>query len=212
MPRTLVVGDVHGCVQELVQLLEKADADRVILLGDLFTKGPEPVAVWRVIQEYGLTSVLGNHDQRLIDYIDGHRPSDERARRVVRLLKNEDAQSLDWLRQLPLCIELDDFWVVHAGIHPVDGVEGTTRKMALNMRSWPRDELGEPKWHVAYQGDKGVIFGHDARQGLFCRKKQGKPWLVGLDSGCVYGGLLSGFLVEELRVLQVKAKHCYRPV
>ena len=49
-PRTLVVGDVHGCLDELRALIEKAGAtvdDHIVLVGDLIAKGPDSVGVVR---------------------------------------------------------------------------------------------------------------------------------------------------------------------
>ena len=64
--RTLFVGDVHGCAEELKRLLKKARADRVILLGDLFTRGPDPRGVWKLIEKWEAEAVLGNHDQAVL--------------------------------------------------------------------------------------------------------------------------------------------------
>ena len=80
------------------------------------------------------------------------------------------------------------------------------------MRKWPSENKEERFWHEQYDGEMGVIFGHDAKTGLVNRTKNGHPWLVGLDTGCVYGGALSGFLVEERRCLHVKAQQVYRPI
>jgi len=44
MQRTIIVGDVHGCVDELRLLLRQcsyAKGDRVVLAGDLVAKGPD---------------------------------------------------------------------------------------------------------------------------------------------------------------------------
>ena len=73
---TLVIGDLHGCGDELGALLdvarrERADA-RVILVGDLFTKGPKPVLVVDLIAQHRaegrrMELVCGNHDIRLLE-------------------------------------------------------------------------------------------------------------------------------------------------
>jgi serine/threonine protein phosphatase 1 len=42
--RTIVVGDIHGCYDELMALIDKVklqDDDRVVSVGDLITKGPK---------------------------------------------------------------------------------------------------------------------------------------------------------------------------
>src|SRR5262245_14993601 len=68
---TLFVGDVHGCASELEELLDDVDADRVVLVGDLFLKGPDPEGVWSLVRDRRLASVLGNHDDRLLQHVDG---------------------------------------------------------------------------------------------------------------------------------------------
>jgi bis(5'-nucleosyl)-tetraphosphatase (symmetrical) len=110
------VGDVHGCAAELAQLLADAEASRVVLVGDLFTKGPDPVGVWRLIQDRGLSAVLGNHDVRLLEL--GAGDEDERTHRTRVLLDEEDPAWRDWLSARPLHMEVAGYTVVHAGVHP----------------------------------------------------------------------------------------------
>ena len=208
---TLIVGDVHGCSDELNRLLSLVNAHRVIFVGDLFTKGPDPVGVWHIISDIGADAVLGNHDVRLLRTASSEH-SDKHARAVCQSLDRTGAEWRTWLTSCPLHLDLGEYIVVHAGIHPFEGVAGTSQKMATTMRRWPMNDHDAPKWHEQYQADKGVVFGHDARQGLVWRTRRGQPWLVGLDTGCVYGGALSGFIVEEHRCIQVNAQCAYRPV
>ena len=67
---TIFIGDVHGCARELKKLLEKVDfqpqKDRLLLTGDAFSRGPEPLRVWEYIMITGAQMVLGNHDDRLL--------------------------------------------------------------------------------------------------------------------------------------------------
>jgi hypothetical protein len=53
------------------------------------------------------------------------------------------------------------------------------------------------------------VFGHDARRGFVHIERDGLPSPARLDTGCVYGGQLSGWLVEEQRLIQVPAKGIY---
>jgi len=65
MERTFVVGDVHGCLDELQSLLRQggvARGDRVALAGDLVGKGPDSHGVVQLVREMGALAVLGNHD------------------------------------------------------------------------------------------------------------------------------------------------------
>jgi hypothetical protein len=53
-PRTIIVGDVHGCIDELRALLRKCHyrqgVDRLISVGDLIGKGPDSFACVRLIR------------------------------------------------------------------------------------------------------------------------------------------------------------------
>ena len=209
---TLVIGDVHGCAQELAELLQLGEASRIVLVGDLFTKGPDPVGVWELIQEYELEAVLGNQDARLIAAADGMRPADIAAVACAQKLSTTGDAWLRWLRSRPLFLEAAGFVVVHAGLHPSGDLNQTTRSMALSMRSFPMDSATAPPWHEQYTGSKGVVFGHDARRGPVRVERDGRPFLLGLDSGCVYGRQLTGVFLEEDRTVTVNAKAVYEAV
>lgn len=193
MSRTLVVGDVHSCAAELSALLSCAQPTRVILVGDVFNKGPDPEGVWRLVLEWGVESVLGNHDLR-----------------VLELAKQGDCRvpvaALDWLSTLPLFIEGEGWLVVHGGLNP-DGE--TTAEQAVRLRRWPDDtEDSNPFWWELYRGDRLIIYGHDAVRGL----QDHRPRTLGLDTGCVYGGELTGFIIETGEVISVSASEAYRAV
>ena len=188
MPRTLFVGDVHSCAAELRLLLEAANPSRVILLGDVFNKGPSPAETWALVQRWGCESVLGNHDLAVLERAESG-----------DLKAPKDA--LTWLKTLPMSIEGDGWMAVHAGVNP----EGpTTLEQAVRMRRWPDDsDPSNPFWWQVYRGDALVIYGHDAKRGV----QDHRPRTLGLDSGCVYGGALTGYLLEEDRIVAIPAQH-----
>ena len=129
--KTLFVGDVHGCASTLRALLEQAQAERVILLGDLFAKGPDPAGVWELIREYRAESVMGNHDARLLEC--WGRPGSSKSGHYETARKL-DEECRHWLQGLPVFIHGEDWTAVHAGVHPDAGWEGTSQKQALSMR------------------------------------------------------------------------------
>jgi hypothetical protein len=62
---TWVIGDIHGCAEELAQLLARlnlAADDRVVSVGDLFHRGPDPAGVVDLLTEHDAQFVLGNHE------------------------------------------------------------------------------------------------------------------------------------------------------
>ena len=69
--RLLVIGDVHGMLDQLKELLEKADftasrGDRVIFAGDLVNKGPESAGVVQYAMDINASSVRGNHEDKVL--------------------------------------------------------------------------------------------------------------------------------------------------
>ncbi len=196
------VGDIQGCSEPLVDLLEKVGfvkGDDVLHpVGDLVNKGPDSTGVLRLLMEMDAQPVLGNHDRY---FLDNHRVSDP-------------AQE-QWLRSQPPVRIFDDLILIHAGLHPHWGEDHLSElteaeiDYAVNVRycdpqgnrpprDWPPPGPPYRPWDDFYQGDKRVVFGHWARRGLVVR-----PQAIGLDTGCVYGGQLSAWIAEEDRIVQV---------
>ncbi len=73
-PRTLVVGDIHGCLTALIAAMEEArltDEDEVILLGDLVDRGPDSdrVVQWAIERTAAAPTItlLGNHEAMMLN-------------------------------------------------------------------------------------------------------------------------------------------------
>ena len=226
--RTVFAGDVHGCSGELRRLLREigfdAGADRLLLTGDAFSRGPDPAGVWQVIGESGAEMVLGNHDDRVLrqlgmlargEEVEFRKPDQ---RRTVERLLPVAGELLPWLREVPLWIEGEQFLLVHAGIDPEAGFAGTTREQFLRIRLWPPGPgVDGTRWHQHVEPPTGtVVFGHDAPGGLVRVYREGEseaagdqPCLLGLDTGCVYGGRLSAWLLEDRRLVQVDSERTW---
>lgn len=185
MARTLVVGDVHGCARELGRMLRRTNPTRVILVGDLFTKGPDPAGVWKLIRQWRAEAVLGNWDAHVLEH---WRPGKRLPRRAFR-----------WLERRPHLITGKGWVTAHAGIHP-RGVHKTRRRHAVGMSSWTLKEGA--KWWSSYRGDDLVLFGHHARLGV----RRNRHTLC-LDSNCVKGGGLSGYLLEREQIVRVPSRN-----
>ncbi len=214
---TLFIGDIHGCAdafRDLVAALGfQRGRDRLYLTGDILTRGPDPAGVWDLVRATGAEMVMGNHDRFLLRQLErvaaGAPLSAARAekREDVERVRPLAAELVPWLRARPYVVDDPRFLLVHAGINPVLGLAGTTEDELIHIRTWPpTGGIVGPRWHdvVAPLPDRPIIFGHDAPGGLVVKRRpDGTPWLVGLDSGCVYGGMLSGWILEEARVVQV---------
>ena len=186
MGRTLIVGDVHGCAQELDRLLQAARPKRVVLVGDLFTRGPDPRGVWDLIEEWGAEAVLGNHDAKVLEQ---WTPGGRLPRRAHR-----------WLRARPHLMVSRRLAISHAGVRPTGRLRDTPRAQAVGLCRLPRP--GGQRWWDHYRGRRLVVFGHHAARGLLDQR----PYSLGLDTGCVRGGRLTGYLVQEDRILSVASQ------
>lgn len=214
MRRTLLIGDVHGCNDELGELLKKAgwtSEDRLVLVGDLVAKGPDSEGVVKRARELGALAVLGNHDAHLLDVRAGLSKKAQHSK-LAAAMSEADWKYLD---QLPLWLDFPELncLVVHGGLIPGVELARQPRHVLLNMRSLDADghasmrvDGGVP-WASRWPGPRHVVFGHDALRGL-----QQHPHATGLDTGCVYGRELTGLWLPENRLVWVKAHRVWQAV
>jgi hypothetical protein len=216
---TFFIGDVHGCSQELSQLLAVlalGPEDEVLFAGDLFDRGPDPLGVLDLVEQYGSRSVMSNHEDYLLhalEKVGRGVPFETRHEYVIRCLRQVAPQAdrfHAFLRALPLFRRGPGWLLVHAGIDPDRGAEASDRETLLNVRAWPKDQLQAPQWYESYTGSELVVFGHNARRQAVMHRHEGTLVAVGLDTGCVYGGKLTAFHLEQERLIQVDAARDYR--
>ena len=211
--RTIVVGDIHGCYDELIALLELAqfsEADRVVSVGDLITKGPKSREVLELFMaDARFTTVIGNHDLQLRRRWSGEdvelKPAQKETHKELR--PERDAYC-SYLNRLPFMIDLGSHLVVHAGLRPNVELHSQTTGDLTKLRTLGGDresEEGTPWYHV-YHGDKVVLFGHWPAP----EPRRGKK-AIGLDTGCVYGYNLTAYIIESDSFVSVKAAQSYDP-
>ncbi len=140
------IGDIQGCYDELVRLLEKIrydDAnDTLWFCGDLVNRGGQSLQTLRFVRSLNprTIAVLGNHDLSLLAVAE--RTPEEQAKtnaelREVLFAPDRDTV-LDWLRTRPL-VHVDrtlNFLLVHAGLAPrwtADGAERAAREVEQRL-------------------------------------------------------------------------------
>lgn len=184
--RIIVIGDVHGCVDTLRNLITKiqpTSKDKIIMLGDYFDRGPSSAEVFKYLKVmdsvWNCTFLKGNHEQLMIDafwkgnkylwYSNGGQITEK------DFIKNEIqiGEVIAWASKLPLWAESEKFYFVHAGLPYGNPDENEACDMI-----WSRDHI-TARINAA---DKLVIFGHTPQPapletpcGNFC-----------IDTGCVY--------------------------
>ncbi|MFO0693359.1 MAG: metallophosphoesterase family protein [Polyangiales bacterium] len=220
LERILVVGDVHGCADELDDLLRVAGfraGDRLVFVGDLIAKGPDSAGVVARARAASALAVKGNHEARVLLHAEALR--DGREPPKIGKAHRAAAESLseadwDYLFALPYLVELPEHGVlvVHAALDPRRPLDAQDPDVMMNGRSIRPD--GEPSariedgvpWGSRWPGPMRVIFGHDA-----VRKLQVHPFALGIDTGCVYGGDLTAVELPSFRRYSVPARQVWCP-
>lgn len=237
----VVIGDVHGCYDELKELLDKLHSETPsrkankclkIFVGDLVNKGPKSEKVLELCRDKypeSILSVRGNHDQIVLDQRAMHetRQPLEAKNKWIGSIK---PRYISYLSVLPYSIKIPSLKtiVVHAGLDPSleDPAETTPKNLMLTMRNIivhkdPKSEAVKYEctkstqkgacWANFWPGPEHVYFGHDAKR----RLQNDHEFATGLDTGCVYGDSLTGIYIKGPKkgtFVSVKAKCAYEPI
>jgi diadenosine tetraphosphatase ApaH/serine/threonine PP2A family protein phosphatase len=213
--RTLVIGDLHGCYDEAVDLLDRLAAtssDRVIFTGDLVDRGPRRRECVELAMRH--ESILGNHEEKHLQ---------QRRRRPEELLPDHAAtrsvledRHFSWFGTLPLFIRLPEAGaaVVHAGVLPGVTLERQPAHTLLHAQCvsppstrsfWPsKAPPGWSFWTNHWKGPERIIFGHTVLDRPLLA-----AWAVGIDTGCVHGRELTALVLPEWRIVSVPARKSY---
>lgn len=198
--RILCIGDIHGCRNTFVGLLEMIDlkpADTLYLLGDLIDRGPDSNGVIQTIltligQGYDIRAIQGNHEAMLLlavqsgvfeDLLLWLENGGEATLRSYGVDHPSDLprDHLHYLENLPLYRIADGFVVVHAGVDCTlaDPFSESGRHHML----WDRSGIVD----IGKLGGRKVVSGHSTRTLDDVRKSLRKSHLR-IDNGVYLKG------------------------
>lgn len=225
--KKFLVGDIHGCLLELIKALQKVDFDYkedvLISVGDLVDRGPYSAEVLHLcmftIKHFYM--VQGNHDNRLLRHLKGNKVKIthglEETIKSLDKFPIEKAVYRDWLEKQPYIIkfnESDSFssYAVHAGINPTFSMDKQKKEDCLYSRyfggkDYFDNENGQYWYKSLAEVNKNSIiyFGHE----VHLDKAFVVPNVVALDGGCVFGGELRLWCHAEQTYTSVKAYKTY---
>ena len=214
--RLIAVGDIHGCHKEFADLLDKLDLqkdDRLILLGDLISRGPDSGKVVELAREHATACLMGNHELRHINYRRTDDPSHLK-KYDYATIKQLSGKDWDYLEKMKLTYVDDELGVVfvHAGFLPGRPWEKQPARVVTRIQvvcddgePHKRSEMPDaPHWSTLWEGPPFVVYGHTPRPDIARTK-----WTLGIDTACVLGGSLTAYVLPEKKIVQVKSRETY---
>ncbi|MFJ3388447.1 MULTISPECIES: metallophosphoesterase [unclassified Lysinibacillus] len=236
MDRILAISDIHGELELFEELLLKANYDTVqdqlFLLGDYIDRGPASCGVLNLVGELqakGARVLLGNHEAIMLKACRSGDPKPwnhwvelcggeatlasygYQLEDFKEVIENETLPSfiqslpkleehLQLIATFDTYIELEDAIFVHGGVVPGIALAETDPLQFL----WIREEF-----HVGYQGEKTVIFGHTPTYRLHHNPTDysvyfGENNIIGIDGGAVFGGQLHALEWPSHQIISVE--------
>lgn len=224
MVRTLVISDIHGCLDEFKKLLKLVNylpnEDRLLLLGDYVDRGPKSKEVVQLVMkltEYRNVIVLrGNHDDRFISLLNMNldvletfikyggketlnsycaEADTKSINEVIRYINQHYQEHIEFLSNTKYYYEDNEFVYVHAGLDPN---YKNWRDQPLNNFLTIREDFINTKTSV----DKKIIFGHTQTSKL---QDSSNIWFsddkIGIDGGCAFGNQLNCLEIIDKNIL-----------
>ena len=215
--RTIITGDIHGCFDEFEELLKKVNlmpVDKLIILGDLFDRGPNSyevfqkvLALQKEIKDFHL--IKGNHEDLLVKSThDFYTWSINGCDKTIESFKtnNDDVYNyIDYFKSLPTYYKDDKIICVHAGMGFYETVEDADDETLI----WDRDcanygiyngplvITGHTPVKVPYiwQDSDIKVFEYDIQYDL------PDHGFMGIDTACVFGGRLTAVVIMDNKMM-----------
>jgi hypothetical protein len=220
--RIFVIGDLHGCLDEALELLDRIAPqpnDAVVFTGDLVDRGPDPEGCVRLARAHHC--VLGNHEAKHLRYAQreaAEHKTPEMPPTHAYTWERLGHVDLAYFASLPHAIHLPQHnaWVVHAGVRAGALVVGQDVDDLLHIqmldptgrdrrRKWPSKAPADWLfWTNVWRGPERVIFGHTVLDRPLVTEHA-----VGIDGGCVFGGELWAYELPSGKIHRVKGRHDY---
>ena len=225
-----IVGDIHGCFNELCDLIKKLGYDqdidkltivppqgrKLVFVGDYTDRGPEPIKVLKLVMnaitDGAALAVRGNHDDKLLRLLKGNSVmvSPELSETVERVKECDlrfQSEVMAFLESLPfqLLLDEDNLVIVHGGM-PEEYQNVDCKNMRFHALygdpSKERDENGRP-----IRNDWAAQY-HGTRSIVYghaiITTPEWKNNTINIDTGCYKTGVLTALRWPEREVLQAR--------
>lgn len=164
--RRIIIGDVHGHYDALMALLDSVSPqsdDEIYFLGDAIDRGPKSAQVVEFLINNQYQCLRGNHEEMLLDVVGNGQVSVELYQgwlysgghaTVASYDSKIPQEHIDWMKNLPLYLDLGDIWLVHAGVAP----DMPLQNQSSDQFCWIREEFHSI--NKPFFKDKLIVTGH----------------------------------------------------
>ena len=214
MSKTYAIGDVHGCLDQLQDLVELCELDagsgksKFVFLGDYIDRGPNSRGVVQFLidlQKWSPDHIIclrGNHEDLLLAALtDPHQALDWRLNGGDATLDSYRVASpddipvahMEWLRSLPFFHDDGLRFFVHAGVDPARPLD----------QQDPHDLLWIRKPFLSSEKDFGrlIVHGHTPIASGIPELRSNR---LNIDTGAVYGRALTSAVFEPQKLTPVR--------
>lgn len=234
--RIAIIGDVHGCYDELMELLETigfydGKVDKLLFVGDLIDKGPKPKEVieWCKTWAACCSFVMGNHEEKHLRYHMHARKEKKNPRYKNPMIVSEDFlrnrqellkittfdafEFLDQMQHYYYVLDEAQHLILHGGLLPGQKAEWMHPKIITRVRYLKSDK------EMAHMDEitKDMPFWTDKYNGpekvVFGHQPFLEPMIsehaIGIDTGCVHGNKLCAYVIPEQKFYFAQAREKY---
>lgn len=226
MDRMVVaVGDVHGCLEEFDELMKLISYNknqmRLVLLGDLMDRGPDPIGCVRRARELDVECIMGNHEEKHLRWLKHEKKRLEtgKVNPMKPMAPAESAanqslsdQDFTWMKNLPWKMHLvGSWWAVHGGCEPRYSLEKQNPAQVMRVRYVNESGAGmalnpdksQPEgtvyWAEKWKGPESIVYGHCVHDLKQVRLDEfDAVQCLGIDTGCCFGGHLTAVMFDEV--------------
>lgn len=197
---------------------------QIVFVGDLIDRGPysrETLIAFFLLRRYGAVCTVGNHDCKLYRYLIGNPvQTNEDLDRVIDSLTERDEETfVHFLRDMPMYVVLPFLQANHLAVVSHGGIprsmmfrqsKGVEQHCKYGELAGTDKETGLPirgeNWIETWDGDDMCFYGHVARPEVYVKNNT-----YGIDTGCVFGGKLTGVLLcgQTGQIKEIEAINAY---
>lgn len=205
MSKTYVIGDIHGCYDEFIELMDQigvTDNDLVVSLGDIVDRENKSLELYHYFKNRENSIVLmGNHERKHLNGILSY------SQEIVKVQFGDEYEEFcKWLESLPYYYETPEAIIVHAFFEhdkslyeqKEEVLAGTTSGSRYLEKKYEEGTY----WSDFYKGEKPIIYGHHVVGDIPKIKNN----TYGIDTGACHAGMLTAIELPNFTIHQIKVQ------